>query len=74
MQCPECLYHAEHIYTIEISPKTNQRWRVERCPNCNHSFDLELERDYQRRHQLDIEKQRRTVRPDDPDSKWRFGL
>jgi transposase-like protein len=74
MQCPICKFHAEHIFTIEISPKTHQRWRVERCPNCNHAFDLELQRDYESRHKLDIENQRRIVRPDDPESKWRFGL
>ena len=48
-QCPKCLSHYEHIYTIEISPKTNQRWRIERCPRCDQSFDFELEREYHAR-------------------------
>ncbi len=74
MQCPKCKYHAEHIFTIEISPLTNHQWRIERCPNCSHAFDLELEREYQRKCKLEIEDKRRIIRPDDPQHGWMFGL
>ena len=74
MQCPQCKYHQNHIFTIEISPKTNQRWRVERCPNCSYGFDLILEREYQDRHRLEKRNDGRIIRPDDPKSGWRFGL
>lgn len=70
MQCPECRRHAEPIFTIEISPKTHQRWRVERCPSCNHSYDLMLERDYVRK------KNAEKTPPDkkQPPAGWMFGL
>lgn len=48
-QCPKCLSHQQHIFTIEISPATTERWRVERCPACDFTGwanNPELERDY----------------------------
>lgn len=78
MQCPICKYHIEHIFTVEISPLTNQRWRIERCPHCNHAFDLELERDYQsRKHKDSMDKPdpRRPLWYDDNDKRgWHFGV
>jgi hypothetical protein len=72
-QCPQCFYHSDHIFTIEISPKTHQQWRIERCPNCSHAFDLELNREYMsRRNKMDKEDKRR---PDGNDSRgWMFGI
>lgn len=63
IQCPKCKFHAEHIYTIEISPTTQQRWRIERCPNCFYAGwpdNPELERIWlSRRNQMDKPNDRR---------------
>lgn len=68
-RCPKCLYHKEPIFTIEISPLTSQRWRVERCPNCLFGYDLILERDYIRQT-----KKQKNQDNQLPPSGWMFGL
>lgn len=70
MQCPKCKYHTEPIFTIEISPKTNQRWRIERCPHCNYGYNLELEREYQDRvRKMDKSNDGWPIRSDDVDKR-----
>jgi hypothetical protein len=72
-QCPKCYGHYEHIFTIEISPTTHQRWRVERCPRCDYNYDLELEREYNTRKNSETDADKRRQFRDDR-GKWQFGL
>jgi len=72
-QCPKCFCHAEHIFTTAISPKTGERWRIEECPRCGKSFDLELEREfYARKNPKGVYDDRRDTWNDG--DQWRKGL
>lgn len=41
MQCPKCMRHESIRAVLEKDKQTRKLWRITRCVDCGHNFDIE---------------------------------